>query len=457
MIERYENERIKNLWGLLSKYKHWWKVEFAIIFARNYCEKGYLMLSDFVHDISKKVEITQKTVEEIARIEAKTKHDLASFVEAVRNQLPDDLKKHVHSGGVTSYDIEEPALARIMIDSVDYLKALVHDLMATLIKKAIEHKKLLMVAHTHSQHAQPYTLGIKLLGYYDDIRRSLEKLSQLQEDLKFSKISGAIGMYGDGLDLKIEEVALQELGLKPAKFSRQIILRDTIARVISELAILGSMIEKIAIDLRLASYTERRELQEPFSKTQKGSSVMPFKKNPINWEKVSGMARILRANANVAMENIATWEERDISHSSVERIILPDSFHIISHMLTCMRESLENLTVNVDQIQKNLESTLPMLLSPAISSFLIEQTKKTPDEIYRILQKTAFDFVENGGDFFELLRAHPDLKSYHLEFGLNFVKEKYFIDMFSFVDQIFERVWGSKIDPDNLPVSFYAP
>ena len=457
MIERYENECIKNLWGLLSKYKHWWEVEFAIIFARDYCEKGYLQLSDFVCDIHKKVEITQKTVEEIARIEAKTKHDLASFVEAVRNQLPDDLKKHVHSGGVTSYDIEEPALARIMIVSVDYLKALVHDLMATLIKKAVEHKKLLMVAHTHSQHAQPYTLGIKLLGYYDDIRISLGKLSQLQEDLKFSKISGAIGMYGDGLNPKIEEAALKELGLKPAKFSRQIILRDIIARVVSELAILGSMIEKIAIDLRLASYTERRELQEPFSKTQKGSSVMPFKKNPINWEKVSGMARILRANANVAMENIATWEERDISHSSVERIILPDSFHIICHMLTCMRESLENLTVNVDQIQKNLESTLPMLLSPTISSFLIEQTEKTPDEIYRILQKTAFDFVENGGDFFELLRKHPDLKGYRLGVGLKSVKEKYFVDMFSFVDQIFERVWGSKIDPDNLPVSFYAP
>lgn len=457
MIERYENECIKNLWGLLSKYKHWWEVEFAIIFARDYCEKGYLQLSDFVCDIHKKVEITQKTVEEIARIEAKTKHDLASFVEAVRNQLPDDLKKHVHSGGVTSYDIEEPALARIMIVSVDYLKALVHDLMATLIKKAVEHKKLLMVAHTHSQHTQPYTLGIKLLGYYDDIRRSLDKLLLLQEDLKFSKISGAIGMYGDGLNPKIEEAALKELGLKPAKFSRQIILRDTIARVVSELAILGSMIEKIATDLRLASYTERRELQEPFSKTQKGSSVMPFKKNPINWEKVSGMARILRANANVAMENIATWEERDISHSSVERIILPDSFHIICHMLTCMRESLENLTVNVDQIQKNLESTLPMLLSPAISSFLIEQTEKTPDEIYRILQKTAFDFVENGGDFFELLRKHPDLKGYRLGVGLKSVKEKYFVDMFSFVDQIFERVWGSKIDPDNLPVSFYAP
>lgn len=435
MDPRYENEFLKGVWSLLYKYQRWLEVELAIIQAK---ENLHMIPDGICKSISSKVLITEDTVKEIADIEAVSKHDLTAFVSAVQNQLPEEEKKYIHSG-VTSYDTEEPAMALMLIHSTTYIAGLLRSLCFILISLAKTYRHTTMIAHTHSQHAQVYTLGIKLLGYAHDLINSMHRIELARQEIFYSKISGVIGTYGDGLTPDIEFEALMLLGLKRIDFSRQIVLRDRIANLITQIAIAGAVIEKMAIDFRLAASSERCELQEKFSRGQKGSSAMPHKKNPINAEKITGMSRLLRGYAMVALENIATWEERDISHSSAERIIFPDTFHTIAHMATVASQMFSGMVVNENKLQENIELTKGIAISPQIKDLCQEHGMK-PDDAYFVLQELAFKTFDTNEDFIQLVFKDERIpKAVRNPALLQNLYDRYYKEVPPFIDVIFTR------------------
>lgn len=435
MDPRYENEFLKGVWSLLYKYQRWLEVELAIIQAK---ENLHMIPDGICKSISSKVLITEDTVKEIADIEAVSKHDLTAFVSAVQNQLPEEEKKYIHSG-VTSYDTEEPAMALMLIHSTTYIAGLLRSLCFILISLAKTYRHTTMIAHTHSQHAQVYTLGIKLLGYAHDLINSMHRIELARQEIFYSKISGVIGTYGDGLTPDIEFEALMLLGLKRIDFSRQIVLRDRIANLITQIAIAGAVIEKMAIDFRLAASSERCELQEKFSRGQKGSSAMPHKKNPINAEKITGMSRLLRGYAMVALENIATWEERDISHSSAERIIFPDTFHTIAHMATVASRMFSGMVVNEKKLQENIELTKGIAISPQIKD-LCQDHGMSPDDSYFVLQELAFKTFDTDEDFIKLVLKDERIpKAVRNPELLQKLYDRYYKEVPPFIDVIFTR------------------
>ena len=437
MDQRYYDSEIAKIWNPLNKFQHWLKVELAIIQAR--VNLGKLSQKIF-QSIVARVKVTDQTVEEIELIESKTGHDLASFVTAIQNQLPAEEKQYIHSGGVTSYDTEEPALSLMLLVSANRIISLLLNLVNVLYDKAQKYKYLPMIAHTHSQHAQVYTLGIKLLGYCDDVSRSVKRIEIAVEEIRYSKISGAIGTYGNGLSPEIEREALEILLLKASAFSRQITLRDRIANLLSSMTMAGAIIEKIATDFRHTASSERCELQEPFKKSQKGSSVMPFKRNPIGCEKVSGMARLLRGYLSCAIENIATWEERDISHSSVERIILPDSFHTLAHMITTITKIVSGMVINEKRIQRNIELTLGTAISPMINE-MNQKYGMDPDDSYYILQELAFQSFDTDESFIDLVLKDERIpKEVRDQDTLKALYIKYYKEVPPFVDEIFSKL-----------------
>lgn len=439
MDSRYENDFIKGVWNLLYKYQRWLDVEMAIIQAR---ENLHLVPEGTYQSIGSKVRVTEDTVKEIAAIEAVSKHDLTAFVSAIQNQLPAEEKKYFHAGGITSYDIEEPAMALMLLHSTTYIKSLLRSLYFVLIGLAKTYCHTTMIAHTHSQHAQVYTLGIKLLGYAHDLNNSIHRIELSKQEISYSKISGVIGTYGDGLTPDIEYEALKLLELKRINFSRQIVLRDRVANLITQIAIAGAIIEKMAIDFRLAASSERCELQEKFSRGQKGSSAMPHKKNPINAEKITGMSRLLRGYAMVALENIATWEERDISHSSTERIIIPDAFNIIAHMATVASQMFSGMVVNEKKLQKNIELTKGIAVSPQIKDLCQEYGMK-PDDAYFVLQELAFKTFDTDENFIQLVLKDERIpKAVRNPALLQKLYDRYYKEVPPYIDDIFLRNEG---------------
>jgi len=373
-------------------------------------------------------------VERIKEIEKETNHDVIAFLKNVSEYVGDNAK-YIHMG-LTSSDILDTALSVQMREACGILIDDVKKLMRILAGKARRHKKTLMIGRTHSVHAEPMTFGLKMALYYDEMRRALERLKAARETVSAGKISGAVGTYAN-IDPFVEAYVCKKLGLRPARISTQILQRDRHAEFLTAISITGSSLEKFATEVRNLQHTEIGEVEECFSATQKGSSAMPHKKNPILSERICGLARILRANSIAAMEDIVLWHERDISHSSVERVILPDSTILLDYMLNKFMDITSHLVVREERMRENLDKSGGVVFSGRL---LLELLKKglTRDEAYDKVQKAAFHAKKEGMAFKDAILADDGIRS--------ILNEEEIEDVFDFkyhlkhVDKIFRRV-----------------
>ena len=394
MIERYETTKMRLLWREELKFELWLKTELAVLWART--KRGELPVEQverIAHDA--KIDLVR-----ITEIEGITHHDLLAFIEAVREHLEAQDRGELHRK-MTSYDTEEiPTSIRIR-DSIDVLVATLDELSAAILKAADAHRRTLMIGRTHGQHAEPITFGLKLLGWYDILSRDRNRLLAAQQVAAVGKLAGAVGVYGE-LTPEIEAEVCAAMGLTPARHATQILHRDRIAQVLSTLAILGGNIEHIVQEFRILGQTELCEVREPFGKGQKGSSRMPHKKNTIVTERLCGMSRLLRAYSGAALENIATWSERDITQSSVERVILPDSFHLAHYMLEKLLWVISGMEVFPDRMLRNLESTQGVIYSGRVKDLLLAWGME-PEKTYGLVQQCAFNTAETGETFHDLI------------------------------------------------------
>ena len=396
MIERYSLPKMKAIWEQQNKFQKWLDVEIAV--AEALAEYGYIP-----KDAPAKIKAGARfTVERILEIEETTQHDVMAFVKAVAENLGEE-GKYVHYG-ITSYDVVDTALALLMRESADLIIADLERLAEVVKAQAKEHKYTLMIGRTHGIHAEPITFGFKLAGWYAQILRDVERMKAAREAVGFGKISGAVGIYAN-IDPRVEQYVCKKLGLKTAEHSTQIIARDRHAQLLTALAIIAGSLENFATELRNLQRTEILEVQEYFAKGQKGSSAMPHKRNPRLSEQVAGLARIVRSNAFPALENIVSWHERDLTNSSVERIIIPDSCILMDYLLNTFARVVERLVVYPENMTRNLEMMGGLVFSERIMLKLVEKGLSREDG-YTIVQENAAK-AWAGENFREALESDP--------------------------------------------------
>lgn len=400
MIERYTLPEIGSLWTDEARYGNWLTVELAVCRAR--AKLGQIP-SEEVEELADKAGFT---VERIKEIEEETNHDVIAFVSTVAEHVDSPVSRHFHFG-LTSSDVLDTAGALQLRDSLDLIIREVRELAVLLADMALEHRDTVMVGRTHGVHAEPTTLGHKLAVWAFEMERNLERLGRAREAVAVGKISGAVGTYGN-IDPKVEDLTMEELGLVPAFASTQIVQRDRHAEALSAIAILGSTMEKIALEIRGSQRTEIRELAEPFGRGQKGSSAMPHKRNPILTERLCGMARVLRANASVGFEDNALWQERDISHSSAERVVLPDSTILAFYMLRQMKKVLSGLDVDRERMTSNMNSGGGIVFSGRVLLALVE-AGMSRDEAYAVVQEAAMRAWAGEGGFREIIAQKEEV------------------------------------------------
>jgi adenylosuccinate lyase len=400
VIERYTLPEIGAVWTEEAKYRAWLKVELAVCRAR--AQLGEIPTEE-VEELAEKADFT---VDRIQEIEAETNHDVIAFVTNVAEHAG-DVARHFHFG-LTSSDVLDTAGALQLSEALDLILDRARELTLLLAEMALEHRDTVMVGRTHGVHAEPTVLGHKLAVWAFEMERNLDRLSHAREVAAVGKISGAVGTYAN-VDPKVEAITCQELGLASSPASTQVVQRDRHAEVLSTLAILGSTMEKVALEIRGAQRTEVRELAEPFGRGQKGSSAMPHKRNPILAERLCGMARLLRANAAVGFENNALWQERDISHSSAERVVLPDSTILAFYMLRTTTRILRGLEVHENRMLENLNSGGGIVFSGRVLLALVEAGMNR-DDAYRVVQDAAMRAWEGEAGFRELLKADDDVR-----------------------------------------------
>ncbi|MBI5143862.1 MAG: adenylosuccinate lyase [Candidatus Omnitrophica bacterium] len=428
MIARYSLPRMSAIWSEENRFRKMLDVE---LFACEALTKLGKIPKSSLFQIQKRARFS---VDRIKEIESQTNHDVIAFIRNLSENIGEDAK-YVHMG-LTSSDVLDTALSVQMQEACDILIDDIKKLLRILRGKARRHKRTMMIGRTHSVHAEPMTFGLKMALYFDEMGRNLERLKRAQEVISVGKISGAVGTYAN-IDPFVEAYSCKKLGLKPARISTQILQRDRIAEYLATLAITGTSLEKFATEFRNLQHTEIGEVEEYFSKTQKGSSAMPHKKNPILSERISGLARILRANALASMEDMVLWHERDISHSSVERVILPDSTILLDYMLNKFMDIVSHLVVHEDKMLENLNKSKGTIFSGRLLLELIGKGL-TRDEAYDKVQKAAFNAKKDNIDFKEIVLRDDGIRS------LLGVKE--IEDIFQFryylkhVDRIFRRV-----------------
>ncbi len=347
---------------------------------------------------------------QIAQREAKTRHDVIAFIEHLEDHVGPD-GRYLHFG-LTSSDVLDTSLAVLLRQASDLLRNDLRALLAALAAQARRHKRTLMIGRTHGVHAEPTTFGLKLAMFYDEFRRHLERLERAREEISVGKISGAVGTFAN-VDPDVERRVCRRLGLAPAPISTQIIQRDRHASYVAALALIGGSLEQLATEIRHLQRTEVQEVEEPFGEGQKGSSAMPHKKNPITCERITGLSRLLRGYAVAAMENIALWHERDISHSSVERVILPDAAITLDYMLQTMTEVVCGLVVYPDRMRENLESTHGVVYSGQVLLALMRKGLSRT-QAYELVQRTALAAWRDGAAFAALLARDPAIRR-HLD------------------------------------------
>ncbi len=423
MIDRYSREEIKKIWELENKFQYYLDVELAV------CE-AYSKLGLVPKENLEKIKKTASfTIEKIDRVEKEVRHDVIAFLTVINESVGKENAKYIHMG-LTSSDVIDTAFALQIEDSSNIILKDIEELISMIKEKAFEYKNTVCIGRSHGVHAEVMTFGFKLLNWLDELERAKKSFEVSLDELLVGQISGPVGTYSN-LPIEIETLTCEILGLKPAKISTQIISRDRHAKFMSVLALIASLIEKYATEIRHLQKTEVREVEEGFGKNQKGSSAMPHKKNPVLCENLCGLSRVVRSNMITAFENINLWHERDISHSSAERIIFPDSLILVDFMLNRFTGVMKNLVVHEDNMLKNSELYGGIVFSQKVLLKLVEKGYSR-EEAYRIVQKHALEAL-NGGNFKQGLISEQILTDDEIDECFD-VK-----DYLHNIDKIFER------------------
>ncbi|SDM66314.1 adenylosuccinate lyase [Sediminibacillus halophilus] len=428
MINRYTREEMGAIWTDENKYKAWLEVE--ILACEAWSELGVIPKQD----VEKLRANASFDVDRILEIEQETRHDVVAFTRAVSESLGEE-RKWVHYG-LTSTDVVDTALSYLLKQANDILRSDIQRFIDILAAKAQEHKHTVMMGRTHGVHAEPTTFGLKMALWHEEMKRNLERFDAAAKTIETGKLSGAVGTYAN-IDPFVEKYVCEKLGLTPASVSTQTLQRDRHAHYVSTLSLVATSIEKFAVEIRNLQKTETREVEEFFAKGQKGSSAMPHKRNPIGSENMTGIARVLRGHMVTAYENVALWHERDISHSSAERIILPDATIALNYMLNRFANIVKNLTVFPENMKANIDKTYGVIFSQRVLLALIDKGMSR-EEAYDLVQPNAMKAWEEGIPFRSLVEQESKITS--------LLNEGEIADCFDYtyhlknVDGIFERI-----------------
>ena len=428
MIKRYTLPKMAKHWSQENKFNTWLRVE--LLACEAMAKLGKVPQKD-LEAIKKKAKFSIKRIDEI---EAVVHHDVIAFVTSVQENIGSS-GRFVHMG-LTSNDVVDTSLSLLMKEAIDVLLDDVSKLIKIIAKQAKKYKKMPMIGRTHGIHAEPVTLGWKFALMYEEFKRAEKRLKWAKEIISVGKLSGAVGTYAH-LTPKVEKYVCDALGLKVAKDSTQVIPRDIHAEYLSMLALVGDSLERWATEIRALQKTETRELEEPFRKGQRGSSAMPHKRNPVVCERICGLARVIRGYQDTAHQNVALWHERDISHSSAERVIMPDATTVLDYILVKMAGVVKDIHVYPDKMKKDINLTKGLIFSQRVLLELIDK-KLSRDEAYKIVQDSAMRVWKGDGTFLELLSKDKKVKKHLTEKELkNCFDVKYFLKN---IDLIFKRV-----------------
>ena len=405
MIARYARPEMRRIWSEEGKLARWFDVELAALDA--WVELGAVPAADVA---AIRAGATPPTPERVAEIEQTTDHDLAAFVDAVAEQVgPEGRWFHY---GLTSSDVVDTALALQIKDGGDLILQGIHAAIASVVHLAEEHRHTICIGRSHGIHAEPTTFGWKLAGWAFELDRARDRVRRALEGCSVGQFSGTVGTYA-AIDPEVERIACERLGLEPEPVSSQVIARDRHAELLSTLALAATSLDRFATEIRHLARTEVREVEEPFATGMKGSSAMPHKRNPKVAERISGLARVVRGAAVVGLENVPLWHERDISHSSAERIVIPDAFFALDYMLDRFRWIVDGLVVYRDRMERNLWASHGLFFSHRLLLALVEHGLERA-EAYRLVQRNAMRAWDEERDFGELVRADPELRA-HLD------------------------------------------
>jgi adenylosuccinate lyase len=427
MIERYSRPQMKKTWSEENKFDQWLKVEIAVCEA--WAEQGEIPRKDIV-----KIRKASYNLNRIAKFLKVTHHDMTAFLNSVAESLGTE-SRFIHLG-LTSSDVMDTALGLQLTQAADILAKDIAELISVLESKAIEHKYTIMMGRTHGVHAEPTTFGLKMALWTEEMKRNAQRLAEAKKIISVGKISGAVGTYAT-VPPQVEKIACARLGLTPAPISSQIVQRDRHAQFLTTLAIIASSLEKFATEIRGLQRTEVKEVEEPFEAGQTGSSAMPHKRNPELCERICGLARLIRGHALTSLENIALWHERDISHSSTERIILPDSCLVLDYMLSIFTSIMKGLKVYPENMHRNIELTQGVVFSQRVLLALID--KGLPrGKAYKMVQDNAMKAWEKRKSFRSLLEADKRITRHLSKKELNSLFDYgYYL---KHVDDVFKRL-----------------
>ena len=405
MIPRYSRPEMAAIWEPVNRFAIWLRIE--ILACEAWAELG-VVPKDAVAEIKAKATFDMaELVPRIDEIERRTRHDVVAFTEAVAERVG-PAARYIHLG-LTSSDVLDTCLACQMQQAADLLLRDTAALETTLAELAVRHKDTAMIGRTHGIHAEPTTFGLKLALWLMEVRRATERLTRAREVVSYGKLSGAVGTFAN-VPPRVEEYVCAKLGLEPEPISTQIIQRDRHAEYLAVIGIVGSSLDKFATEIRHLQRTEVREAEEPFSEGQKGSSAMPHKRNPVSCEQISGLSRLLRSNVQAGMENVALWHERDISHSSVERVILPDGTILLDYLLAKFTEIVKGMRVHPERMRQNLAATHGVIFSQQVL-LALSKAGASREAAYQMVQRNAMRAWETGEEFQALLLADPDLRA----------------------------------------------
>lgn len=430
MIPRYTRVEMGNIWSMENKFRKWLLVEIAVCEA--WAELGKIP-EDALREIKEKADFDLRRIDEI---ETTVKHDVIAFLTAVAEKVG-PVSRYIHMG-LTSSDVVDTAQALLMKEAGELILDDLKKIRELFKEKAFQYKDTVCMGRSHGVHAEPTSFGLRFALWYEEAGRNIDRLSSAIERISVGKISGAVGTFSN-MPPEIEEIALKRLGLKPEPVATQVVQRDRHAEFLSVLALIAAMIEKIAVEIRHLQRTEVLEAEEPFTEGQKGSSAMPHKRNPVGCENLSGLARLVRSNAFAAYENIALWHDRDISHSSVERVIIPDNCILVDYMLNRLYGIIKDLRVYPERMLKNIELSYGLFNSQRVLLALIEKGL-TREDAYKIVQSNAMQSWKESKPFVELLLKDEGVKKYLTEdeiksiFELNYYTRN--------IDHIYRRVFG---------------
>jgi adenylosuccinate lyase len=400
MIERYSRPEMKRVWSDENKYNKWLDVEIAVCDA--WAELGVIPRKAML-----KIKLAKCNLKRMGEILKETRHDMTAFLNSVAESLGEE-SRFIHLG-LTSSDVIDTATSLHLVEAAEILTQDIKELTAVLAQKAIEHKYTVMIGRTHGIHAEPTTFGLKIALWVEEMRRNSQRLTEATKNVSVGKISGAVGTYAT-VPPEVEQRACRKLKLTPAPISSQVLQRDRHAQFVTTLAIIAGSLEKFATEIRGLQKTEVREVEEPFGTSQTGSSAMPHKRNPELSERVSGLARLVRGCALTSLENIALWHERDISHSSNERIILPDACLVMDYVLALFTSVMKGLQVYPQRMKKNLELTRGLVFSQRVMLALIDKGLGR-QEAYELVQRNAMKAWKGNRNFLTLLKADTEVKS----------------------------------------------